>query len=122
VLVALLAVGVEMLRRQVIREFPDRVTTYSAEGLAQAIAGRMRAARQTQMERHAAAAEPAAPTPTADERPIEQLERLASLREAGCSPTRRWRARRTRFSRELSEGPSRAPLPSPWPDEMVWPC
>ena len=79
-LVALLALGIEMLRRQVIREFPDRVTTYSAEGLAQAIAGRMRAARQARVERRGAAA---APAPTPEERRLEQLERLASLRETG---------------------------------------
>jgi hypothetical protein len=45
-LIGLLALGVEALRRQVIHEFPDRVTTGSAEGLAQRIAARMREARE----------------------------------------------------------------------------
>jgi hypothetical protein len=82
IIVILLALGIEMLRRQVIREFPERVTTYSAEGAAQAIAARMREAREARLARRtapAAVAEPASP----EERRIEQLERLARLREAG---------------------------------------
>jgi hypothetical protein len=74
-LIAFLALGVEVLRRQVIAEFPDRVTTWSPEGTAQQIAARMREAR----ERRAGRAAPEDP----DERRVAQLERLARLREAG---------------------------------------
>ena len=40
-LILLLALGFEFLRRQVIREFPDRVTTTSGDGIAQRIAARI---------------------------------------------------------------------------------
>jgi hypothetical protein len=74
-LIVLVLLGTEVLRRRVIREFPDRVTTGSAAGVAQALAGRMREAR----ERRVAAA---APAPAGDAR-ITELERLASLRDSG---------------------------------------
>jgi hypothetical protein len=74
-LIVLVLLGTEVLRRRVIREFPDRVTTSSAAGVAQALAGRMREAR----ERRVATA---APAPAGDAR-ITELERLASLRDAG---------------------------------------
>ncbi len=47
-LIVFAALGTEMLRRQVIREFPDHVTTGSPAGVAQGIAERMRSGRQTQ--------------------------------------------------------------------------
>jgi hypothetical protein len=77
-LIVLVLVGTEVLRRQVIREFPDRVTIGSAAGIAQALAERMREAR----ERRTASA-PAAPAaaPGADAR-IAELERLAKLRDS----------------------------------------
>lgn len=89
-LIALLVIGTEFLRRQVIREFPERVTSGSAEGIAQAIATRMREARARAMVRTAEARESAAakvatsrpPSPAADER-IEALERLARLHDQG---------------------------------------
>jgi hypothetical protein len=59
----------------VIREFPDRVTTHSATGMAQAMRDRMQEARERRVSR---TAEP----PAADAR-VEALERLAKLREAG---------------------------------------
>ena len=61
-----------------IREFPDRVTTGSAEGLAQRIADRMREAR----ERRAASRGGGAPQPPAEQR-VAQLERLGQLRDSG---------------------------------------
>lgn len=90
ILIVLLTIGTEFLRRQVIREFPDRVTTLSTEGIAQSIAARMREARSRAMVRAAEAREAAAakvastrqPPPAADER-IEALERLARLHEQG---------------------------------------
>ena len=80
ILIALLVLGVELLRRQVIREFPDHVTTWSSEGIAQGLAARMRERRERRVATGtAAAAPPAAP---GDAR-IAQLERLARLRESG---------------------------------------
>jgi hypothetical protein len=80
VLIGLLALGVEMLRRQVIREFPDHVTTWSPEGTAQRLADRMRERRERRMASPdvtvAAAASP-------QEQRVAQLERLAQLRESG---------------------------------------
>ena len=75
-LIVLLAIGVEALRRQVIREFPDHVTTGSPAGIAHGIAERMRESR----ERRVSA--PAAVAPTGDAR-IAELEKLASLNESG---------------------------------------
>ena len=75
VLAAILALGVEALRRQVMREFPDHVAAGTPEGIAHALAQRMRESR----ERRIRPAPAAAPS---DAR-LEQLERLAGLREAG---------------------------------------
>jgi hypothetical protein len=75
-LIVLLAIGVEALRRQVIREFPDHVSTRSPAGVAQAMASRMREARERRVTRAQPAAAPADPR-------IDQLERLARLRESG---------------------------------------
>ena len=75
VLIVVAAVGVEALRRQVIREFPDRVTTHSATGMAQGMRDRMQEARERRVSR---TTEP----PAADAK-VEALERLAKLREAG---------------------------------------
>jgi hypothetical protein len=77
ILIGLLALGVEMLRRQVIREFPDRVTTWSPQGTAQQLAGQMRERRERRMATGAAVA--ASP----QEQRVAQLERLAKLRESG---------------------------------------
>ena len=78
ILIALLALGFEMLRRQIVAEFPDRVTPGSPEGIAQGMAGRMREARESRV---AAAAPPVAPSP--DEQRVAALERLAKLHESG---------------------------------------
>jgi hypothetical protein len=77
-LIALLALGVEVLRRQVIREFPDHVTTGSTEGVAQRIAVRMREAR----ERRVATRGAVAPSSSTEQR-VAQLERLGQLRDSG---------------------------------------
>jgi hypothetical protein len=78
-LILLLILGTEMLRRRVIREFPDRVTSGSSEGIAQGIATRMREARE---RRVAGPDAPAAPV-GADAR-VAELERLARLRDSGA--------------------------------------
>jgi hypothetical protein len=75
VLAVILAIGVEALRRQVIREFPDRVATGTPEGMAQALAERMRESREARVTRAPAAA----PAPSR----VDELERLAKLRESG---------------------------------------
>jgi hypothetical protein len=77
ILIVLLAIGTEALRRQVIREFPDRVTTHSPAGAARAMASRMSEAREARTARRAGAV-----AGSADPR-LEQLERLAALRESG---------------------------------------
>jgi hypothetical protein len=78
-LIVLVLLGTEALRRRVIHEFPDRVATGSAAGIAQGLAARMREAR----ERRVASAAPAAapPAPAGDAR-IAELERLAKLRDS----------------------------------------
>jgi hypothetical protein len=76
VLAVILAIGVEALRRQVIREFPDRVATGTSEGLARALANRMRESRERRVATQA-------PSAGAEESRVEQLERLAKLRESG---------------------------------------
>ena len=55
-LIVFAAIGVEALRRQVIREFPDRVQTNSPEGMARDMWERMQEARAA---RHTPAAAPA---------------------------------------------------------------
>ena len=75
-----LAIGVEALRRQVVREFPDRVATGTPEGMAHTLAERMRESREGRVA--AAGAAPAAAPPAAPSR-VDELERLAKLRESG---------------------------------------
>jgi hypothetical protein len=77
ILIALLAFGLETLRRQVVVEFPDRVTTASTAGIAQRLATRMREAPARRPF-----GRPGSPSPGGDER-LDKLERLARLREAG---------------------------------------
>lgn len=76
ILIVLLALGVEILRRQVIREFPDRVATGTPTGTAQRLADTVRQARE---RRTPSAAPPASP----HEERIARLERLGKLRESG---------------------------------------
>jgi hypothetical protein len=90
-LIALLALGVEVLRRQVISEFPERVTTGSAEGVAQRIADRMREARE---RRIAARTMPGAAS--ADHR-VAQLERLGRLRDSGVLTADEFAAEKARI-------------------------
>ncbi|MDX6583222.1 MAG: hypothetical protein QOI10_2406 [Solirubrobacterales bacterium] len=80
ILIVLLAIGTECLRRQIAREFPDRVTAGSSEGVAQSIAARMREARERRVAGRQAPDAPA--TAVGDSRAAE-LERLAKLRDSG---------------------------------------
>lgn len=79
ILVALLALGTELLRRQVIREFPDLVTTHSPTGVAQRIAASINEARERRASAHRAA--PASGGAETDR--IALLERLGSLHDKG---------------------------------------
>jgi hypothetical protein len=92
VLVAFLVLGIEILRRQVIREFPDHVTTGSAEGVAQRIAEWMRDAR----ERRAASRGAVSAQPAAEQR-VAQLERLGQLRDSGVLSTDEFDAEKKRI-------------------------
>lgn len=76
ILIAVLIVGTEALRRQVIREFPDAVTTGSAAGIARGVADRIAEARARRAGSRVAAAEPATDR-------VGQLERLGKLHESG---------------------------------------
>ena len=68
-----------MLRRQVIREFPDHVRTGSPAGTAQGIAERMRSAREGRV------ATAGAPSAAASGDPrLGEIERLAELRASGA--------------------------------------
>jgi hypothetical protein len=78
ILIGFLILGTEMLRRRTIAEFPDRVGTFSAAGLAQTMASQTRESisRRTRTRTQRQQAE------TASSR-IEALERLGRLRESG---------------------------------------
>ena len=93
VLIALAALGTEMLRRQVIREFPDHVTTGSPAGAAQAIAERMREGRQGRV---ATAGAPATAAAGGDQR-VGEIERLAGLRDSGALTDEEFAAEKARI-------------------------
>ena len=92
VLIALLALGFEVLRRQMIREFPEHVTTASAEGIAQRMAVRMREARERRVASRGSAVAP----PPAEQR-MAQLERLGQLRESGVLSPEEFAAEKRRI-------------------------
>lgn len=88
-LIGFSVLGVEMLRRQVIREFPDHVTTGSPAGVAQGIATRMREARERRSAGGAAGA-------GADSR-VADLERLAGMRDSGVLSDEEFAAEKARI-------------------------
>jgi hypothetical protein len=94
-LIALVLLGAEMLRRRTIAEFPDRVTPYSPAGLASTMAERFHAAR----ERRAPAAEERA----AADRRIAALVHLGELRDAGVLTEGEFAAEKARV---LAGGPA----------------
>jgi hypothetical protein len=75
-LIVLVLIGTEFLRRRIIAEFPDRVTTGSAEGVAHSIAARMRESRER------IGRTDTAPQDSGQAR-LDELERLAKLRDSG---------------------------------------
>jgi hypothetical protein len=85
-LIALILGGTEMLRRRTIAEFPDRVTPYSAHGIAQVLAERTRAGAGSRVASLRSRRVGTTGEPDRGESPearIEALERLARLRETG---------------------------------------
>jgi Short C-terminal domain len=88
-LIAFAALGTEMLRRQALREFPDHVTTGSP---AQGIAERMRGARQGGV----ATAGGASPAAGGDQR-VNEIERLAGLRDSGALTEEEFAAEKARI-------------------------
>jgi len=76
-LIAFAALGTEMLRRQVIREFPDLVTTHSPDGVARGMWERMQEARDARV------AHRAAPVAAGGDARVDALERLAKLHDSG---------------------------------------
>ncbi len=92
-LIALVVLGTEVMRRQMIREFPDHVTTASAEGIAQQMAIRMREARQRRIASRGAM--PAAGSEA--EGRIAQLERLGGLRDSGVLSDEEFAAEKRRI-------------------------
>ena len=92
ILIALLILGTEMLRRGTEAEFPDRVSTFSAAGMAQTMAAQTREsiarrthARAEQQEGEAAAAR------------LDALERIGRLRESGILSEREAEAEKARL-------------------------
>jgi hypothetical protein len=82
ILVVVMAIGVEALRRQVIREHPDHVVTGSPEGIAHGLAERMRESREGRIAGRATPSE-ALPGALTGASRLEELERLAKLQESG---------------------------------------
>jgi hypothetical protein len=80
-LIAFAVLGTEMLRRQVIREFPDLVTTHSADGVARGMWDRMQEAREARVSRRAG--QPAVAAAGGEDARLDALERLAKLRDSG---------------------------------------
>ncbi len=77
-LIVLFLIGTEFLRRRIIAEFPDRVTAGSPEGIAHSIAARMREARE-----RAWTGRPESGPQDSDQTRLDELERLAKLRDSG---------------------------------------
>ena len=92
ILIVLAALGTEMLRRQVIREFPDHVTTGSPAGVAQGIAERMREGREGRVATAGAPAVTIGGDPT-----IAEVERLAGLRASGALTDEEFAAEKARI-------------------------
>ena len=82
----------EMLRRQVIREFPDRVTTGSPEGIAHSIAARMREARSQAWH-----GRPEDTSDVGDDARLAALERLAKLRDSNVLSDEEFAAEKQRI-------------------------
>lgn len=92
-LIALILGGVEILRRRTIAEFPDRVTSRSAAGLAQSMATRSRDSISRRVSVRAERQESEAAVSR-----LEALERLGRLRESGVLSEDEFEAEKTRLT------------------------
>jgi len=92
ILIGLLVLGTEMLRRQTEVEFPDRVTTFSAAGMAQTMAGQTRdsIARRVRSRGDQKDAD------TATSR-VDALERLGNLRDSGVLTEEQFETEKSRL-------------------------
>jgi hypothetical protein len=92
ILVALLILGTEILRRRTIAEFPDRVGTFSAAGMAQTMASQTREsiARRTSTRTDRQESEVAISR-------IDALERIGRLRESGVLSDAEFEAEKARL-------------------------
>ncbi len=94
-LIVLVLIGTEFLRRQIAREFPDRVTSHSSAGIAQTIAAHMREGRERAQaawtERH-----PKGDVDAGDAR-LAELERLAKLRDSNVLTEEEFAAEKQRL-------------------------
>ena len=88
-LIAFAALGTEMLRRQVIREFPDHVTTGSP--------GRDRAGGRDPDARGPRAARASAAAASAGDPRVAEIERLAGLRDSGALSEEEFAAEKARI-------------------------
>jgi hypothetical protein len=96
VLILVLAIGTEALRRQMIREFPEHVSTGTPEGIAQALANRMREQRERRIAGRAAPSE-ALPGALSGASRLEELERLAKLHASGVLTSEELAAEKARI-------------------------
>ena len=96
ILIVLLAIGMEALRRQMIREFPDHVATGTPEGVAQSLADRMRESRERRVAGRAAPSE-ALPGALSGSSRAEELERMAKLHESGVLTSEELAAEKARI-------------------------
>jgi len=95
-LVVILAIGMEALRRQMIREFPDHVSVGTPEGVAQSMANRMRESRESRVAGRATPSE-AVPGALSGASRVEELERLAKLGDQGVLTPEEVAAEKTRI-------------------------
>jgi hypothetical protein len=94
-LIVLLVIGTEALRRQVIREFPDLVTARSPAGIAKGMAEWASQARERRMLRRQEAATATAAAP--EDARVAALERLGGLRESGVLDEEEFKAEKARI-------------------------
>jgi hypothetical protein len=101
VLVALLALGVEMLRRQTAREFPDASREESMERMRERVSGMGRWIRARGAHGDATGASD----------PLERLERLGRLRDAGVLDASEFEREKTQILGSAGSGAAARPGP-----------
>ena len=98
VLIALLLLGVEALRRRTLREFPDAERGPGVSAWPGAVSRQVSRLRAAQ--------------PESEEQRLEQLERLAQLRAAGVIDDAELRAEKERVLAAAAPAPAPAPAPA----------